>query len=229
MLGPAVNAVAIIVCALAGKFIIRNIPERFEKIIMQAIGISLIYLGISGAMQNQRVLLLICSMIFGSVIGEMLNIDKGMNSVGMWAEKMMKLKEEGKFTKGFMTASILFCTGSMAIVGSLESGLTGVHQTLFAKSVLDGVTSVIFASQMGLGVMFSAIPVFIYEGVITLGASFMKDWFTPEIITEMSAVGSLLIAAIGFNFMGIKEIKIANMIPAIFMPWIIIAVENMIF
>ena len=227
MLGPAVNAITIVVCALAGKFLIRNVPERFERIIMKAIALALIYLGVAGALQNERVLLLICSLILGGIIGELLNIDRGMNRLGKWVEQKARLGE-GDFSKGFVTTSILYCVGSMAIVGALESGLTGTHQTLFAKSVLDGITAIIFASQMGLGVMFSAVPVFLYEGGIALGAAAVKDWLTPAIITEMSAVGSLLIAAIGFNFLEVKEIKVANMIPAIFLPWLFIAAEGLL-
>ena len=228
MLGPLVNAITIIVCALIGKFIIRNVPQRFEEIVIKAIALALMYMGITGAAKNESVILLIGSLITGCVIGELINIDKGMNRLGKWAEGKLGFGE-GNFSKGFVTASILFCTGSMAIVGSLESGLTGNHEMLFAKSILDGVISVVFGSQMGIGVMFSSITVFLYQGGIVLGASFIKDWLTPRIIAEMSAVGSLLIAGIGFNFMGTKEIKVANMIPAIFMPWIFIAIMGVFF
>jgi uncharacterized membrane protein YqgA involved in biofilm formation len=228
MLGPLVNAATIIVCALVGKFLVRNVPERVSDIIMKAIAACLIYIGVSGAMQSERMLLLILSMIIGSIIGELINIDKGMNKLGKWAENKLG-SGDSDFSKGFVTATIVFCVGSMAIVGSLESGLTGNHEILFAKSVLDGVMAVVFASQMGLGVLFSFVPVLLYQGGIVLGASFVKVWLTTEIITEMSAVGSLLISVIGFNFLGLKEIKVANMIPAIFFPWIFIAIENMIF
>lgn len=228
MLGPLVNAAAIIVCALLGRFVIRNVPERVSFIIIKAIAVCLIYIGISGAMQNNRMLLLIGSMIVGSILGELIDIDKGMNKLGKWAENKLGAGD-GNFSKGFVTATILFCTGSMAIVGSLESGLVGNHEILYAKSILDGVISVVFASQMGIGVLFSFIPVLVYQGGIALGASFVKGWLTAEIITEMSAVGSLLIAVIGFNFLGEREIKVANMIPAIFLPWLFIAVENMFF
>ncbi|MDD2484588.1 MAG: DUF554 domain-containing protein [Eubacteriales bacterium] len=226
MLGPLVNAAAIIVCALVGRFILKNLPERYEEIIKKAIGLSIIFIGISGALENKRVMLLIFSMVIGSVLGELIDIDRGMNRLGGWAEKKLGFSG-GTFSKGFVTASILFCTGSMAIVGGLNSGLSGDHETLFAKSILDGVISIVFASSMGIGVAFSAVPVFLYEGGIALGASFVKDWMTPEIITEMSAVGSLLIAAIGFNFLMVKQIKVANMIPAIFLPWLFIAIESM--
>ena len=228
MLGPLVNAATIIVCALVGKFLVRNVPERVSDIIMKAIAACLIYIGVSGAMQSERMLLLILSMIIGAIIGELINIDKGMNKLGKWAENKLG-SGDSDFSKGFVTATIVFCVGSMAIVGSLESGLTGNHEILFAKSVLDGVMAVVFASQMGLGVLFSFVPVLLYQGGIVLGASFVKVWLTTEIITEMSAVGSLLISVIGFNFLGLKEIKVANMIPAIFFPWIFIAIENMIF
>ncbi|NLP31431.1 MAG: DUF554 domain-containing protein [Clostridiales bacterium] len=225
MLGPIVNAVAIVACSLLGRFLLKGIPDRYDEIIKKAIGLSVMYIGISGALENQRVMILILSMVVGSAIGEFINIDKGMNSVGDWAERKLGF-DDSNFSKGFVNASILYCTGSMAIVGSMNSGLMNNHEMLFAKSILDGVIAIVFASSMGLGVAFSAIPVLIYEGAIVLGASLVKDWMTLEIITEMSAVGSLLIAAIGFNFLLARQIKVANMIPAIFMPWLFIAIET---
>lgn len=235
MLGVVVNAVTIIVCALIGilvgwivKHFKLSLSGRFEEIIKKALGLSTIYIGISGVMENKRVMLLIFSMVLGSIIGEAINIDKGMNAVGHWAERKLGFRE-GNFAKGFVTASILYCTGSMAIVGALNSGLQGNHEMLFAKSILDGAIGIVFASTMGIGVAFSAVPVLLYEGAIALGAGFVKDMLTPEIIREMSAVGSLLIAAIGFNFLEIKEIKVANMIPAIFLPWLFIALQNAFF
>jgi uncharacterized membrane protein YqgA involved in biofilm formation len=232
MLGVIVNAVTIIICALigvvVGRFFKSGLPARFEDIIKKALGLSTIYIGIAGVMENKRVMLLIFSMVIGSIIGELINIDKGMNSVGLWAERKLGFRE-GNFAKGFVTASILYCTGSMAIVGAMNSGLQGNHEMLFAKSILDGAIGIVFASTMGIGVAFSAVPVLLYEGAIALGAGFIKDMLTPEIIGEMSAVGSLLIAAIGFNFLEIKEIKVANMIPAIFLPWLFIALQNAFF
>lgn len=227
MLGPVVNAVTIIVCALLGRFVLKGLPERYEEIVKKGIGLSIIYIGISGALENQRVMILILSMVAGSIIGEWIDLDKKMNQVGQFAERKLGFAD-GNFTKGFVNASILFCTGSMAIVGSMNSGLMGNHEMLFAKSILDGVISIVFASTLGLGVAFSAIPVLLYEGGIALGAGLVKEYMTLEIITEMSAVGSLLIAAIGFNFLLVKQIRIANMIPAIFLPWLFLAVEGWI-
>lgn len=224
MLGPIINAATIVVCSVLGKLLIKNFPERFEIIIKQGIALALIYMGIAGAMESNAILTLILSVVIGSIMGEFIDIDKGMNNIGIWAERKMGFTE-GNFAIGFVTASILFCTGSMAIVGALNSGLQGNHEMLFAKSILDGVISIIFASQLGIGVAFAAIPVLLYQGGIALGATFIKVWLTAEIITEMSAVGSLLIAGIGINFLGAtsKPIKVANMIPAIFLPWLFIA------
>jgi len=228
MLGPIVNGAVILICALAGKFLIKGLSGRFEEIIKKAIGLSIVYIGISGAMENERVMLLIISMVAGSIIGEWIDIDKWMNRLGLWAEKKFGFGE-GNFAKGFVSASILFCIGSMAIVGSMQSGLQGNHEMLYAKSILDGIMAIVFASTMGIGVAFSAVPVLLYEGAIALGAGLIKDLLTTEIITEMSAVGSLLIAALGFNFLEVREIKVANMIPAIFLPWLFIAVETAFF
>ena len=242
MLGPAVNAITIIVCSLIGVFLVRGIPERMEEIIKKAIGLSIVYVGISGAIDNQRVLLLIMSMVIGAVIGELINIDKWMNRLGAWAEKSLgmgssaadgKKETQGSrsghsFSKGFVSASILYCSGSMAIVGSIQSGLLRNHELLFAKSILDGAISIVFSASMGIGVAFSAVPVFVYQAGIALAAMGVRDLLSPDIIREMSAVGSLLVAAIGFNFLGVKEIRVANLIPAIFIPLIYMTFEGIL-
>lgn len=223
------NAAVIVVCALAGCFLIRGIPPRFEEILKKAIGLAVIYVGIKGAMDNRRVLLLIMSLVSGAIIGELINIDALMNRLGAWAEKKLYSgrgergeKTSGAFSKGFVSASILFCTGSMAIVGSMQSGLQGNHEILFAKAILDGSISLVFGASMGIGVAFSALPVLVYQGGIVLLARAVSGFLSDEIIREMSAAGSLLVAAIGFNFLATREIKVANLIPAIFVPWLVI-------
>jgi uncharacterized membrane protein YqgA involved in biofilm formation len=264
MLGPVVNAVTVALCSLLGCFLIRGIPARFEDTLKRGIGLAIIYVGIRGAMDNKRVLLLIMSLVLGALLGELINIDKQMNRLGLWAERKLGMgkvpaaenaeaenavtenaatenaAENGKaagtksFARGFVSASILFCTGSMAIVGSMQSGLMGNHETLYAKSILDGSISIVFGASMGIGVLFSAIPVLVYQGGIALLAMAVKNFLTPGIITEMSAVGNLLVAAIGFNFVclpgngGVKEIRVANLIPAIFIPWIYMTVEALL-
>jgi uncharacterized membrane protein YqgA involved in biofilm formation len=264
MLGPLVNAAVVLICSLTGCFLIRGVPGRFEEIIRKAIGLSIVYVGIRGALDNERILLLIMSMVAGAVIGELVNIDGLMNRFGLWAEKKLGMgaaekapaagprqdaasagvpREDGtprdpaagrggrtghSFSKGFVSASILFCTGSMAIVGSLQSGLQGNHETLFAKTVLDGAMSLVFGASMGIGVAFAAIPILLYQGGIVLASMAIKDLLPPSAIQEMSAVGSVLIAAIGFNFLGVKEIRVANLIPAMFIPWVYFAVERLL-
>jgi len=226
MIGPLVNAAVVIVCSLAGCFLIKGIPERLETHIRKALGLAILFIGIKGALENQNGLLLIISMVIGAIIGELIDIDKWMNRFGLWAERrlgMNKPQAENpgrSFSKGFVSATILFCTGSMAIVGSLQSGLQGNHEVLFMKSILDGCMSLIFGASFGIGVAFSALSVLVYQGGIALASHAIRDLLTPNIIREMSAVGSLVITAIGLNFLGVKEIKVANLIPAMFIPWV---------
>ena len=231
MLGPTVNALAIVVCGLVGCFLLRGIPSRFEDIIKKAIGLSVFFIGIRGALDSQNILLLILSMVCGAAIGEFIGIDSLLNRLGHWVEKRLGIKGDANgrsFSKGFVTASILFCGGSMAIVGSMQSGLLGNHEVLFSKSVIDGAVSIIFAASMGIGVVFSAIPVFVYQSFIVLTSIAIRDFLTAEIIREMSSVGSLIVAAIGYTLFSGKEIKVANFIPAIFIPFIYLIIEGFI-
>lgn len=149
-----------------------------------------------------------------------LGIEHRLEMLGKFIETKVasKMNATGSVARGFVTASLVFCVGSMAIVGALESGLTGNHQILFAKSILDGVTSIVFASAMGSGVMFSCVAVFLYQGVITMCAFFLKDFMKPEVIAQMSSVGGMLILAIGMNMLKISKIKVGNLLPAIFLP-----------
>jgi uncharacterized membrane protein YqgA involved in biofilm formation len=234
MLGPLVNAAVIVVCALLGCFLVKGIPARFEETLKKGIGLAIIYLGIRGALDNKRVLLLIMSLVAGALAGEVIDIDKWMNRAGLWAEKKLgggKTGTAGNFAKGFAAASILFCTGSMAIVGSMQSGLVGNHQTLFAKSILDGSISIVFGASLGIGVAFSALPVLVYQGGIVLLSMVVRDFLSPDLINEMSAVGNLLVAAIGINFVCLaegREIRVANLIPAVFIPGIYMTLEKLV-
>ncbi|MEZ4527307.1 MAG: DUF554 domain-containing protein [Desulfobacterales bacterium] len=217
MFGTFVNTLAIIAGSLVGLILKGGIPQRYMETVMQSIGLAVMLIGLKGALNCNDLLLVIFSLAIGSVIGEMIDIEAWLERLGQWLENRFSRTGSG-IAKGFVAASLLFCVGSMAIVGSMESGLTGNHQTLFAKSVLDGVSSVIFASSLGLGVMFSAASVFLYQGFITLAASVIKPFLIPEVIAQMSAVGGLLIMAIGINILEIRKIKVGNMLPAIFVP-----------
>lgn len=226
MLGTIVNAIAIILGAFVGILIKKGIKEKYKSTIMDGIGLSVVIIGIMGGIKANNIILAIASIVVGSIIGEMIDIDLKLDHLGLTMEKSFG-KGDSNFSKGFVTASLVYCIGAMAIVGSLESGLSGNHETLFAKSILDGITAVIFASTLGIGVAFSAIPVFIYQGAITLLANVVKDLLTPEVINEMSAVGGILILAIGINILGIKKIKVANMLPAIFIPLVYLSIINL--
>lgn len=219
MLGTIVNTLAIIGGSVLGLLFRGGIPEKYNETVMKAVALCVTLIGIMGATKTQDLLMVIFSMAIGSILGEFLRVEDNLEKLGNWIGSRLG-KNEGGVAKGFVTASLLFCVGSMAIVGSLESGLTGNHQTLYAKSVLDGISSIVFASTLGMGVAFSSIAVFCYQGLITLAASSMKVLLTDAVIREMSAVGGLLIMALGFNMLEFKRIKVGNMLPAIFMPLI---------
>jgi hypothetical protein len=220
MLGTIVNALAIVGGSLLGLLFSKGIADNYKEIILSGVGLSVILIGIKSALVSDSLMVIIFSVIVGALLGESLKIEKKLENLGAFLERKVVAKsaDSKSFARGFVTASLVFCVGSMAIVGSLESGLTGNHQTLFAKSVLDGVTSIVFASAMGLGVMFSAIAVFVYQGLLTVTAGFMKNFLVPETIAQMTSVGGLLIMAIGFNMLKITTIRVGNLIPAIFLP-----------
>lgn len=217
MLGTIVNAAAIAAGSLAGLLFRGGIPDKYNKTIMHAISLAVLVIGIKGALRSDELLIVIFSLALGSLLGELMRIEEFLAGLGKFLEKRFA-KNDGGFYQGFITSTLLFCVGSMAIVGSLESGLTGNHQTLFAKSALDGITSIILASTFGIGVAFSCLPLFLYQGGITLAAVLVKPFLTPEVVTQMSSVGGVLIMAIGINLMGAAKIRIGSMLPAVFLP-----------
>jgi Uncharacterized membrane protein, possible Na+ channel or pump len=184
---------------------------------MDGIGLSVLVIGVSNALEFENLVVVIVSIVIGSIIGELIDINKRLNNLGDKLQSKFK-NEEGNFSKGFVTASLVYCVGAMAIVGAIQSGLTGNHQTLYAKAVLDGITAIVFASTLGIGVMFSSLAVFLYQGIITIFASSLSLILTEIAINEISSVGGILIMAIGINLLGLKEIKIANMLPSIAIP-----------
>lgn len=226
MLGTIVNVATILIGTLLGIIIKTGIKDSYKETIMNGISLAVILIGIMGGIESDNIIIVIASLVIGSIIGEALDIDKKLDHLGLKMEKRFG-KGDSNFSKGFITASLVYVIGAMAIVGPLEAGLSGNYETLFAKSMLDGISAILFASSLGIGVAFSAIPVFIYQGSITLLANLIKDLLTPEAINEMSAVGGLLILAIGINLLGIKKIKVANMLPAIFIPLIYFSIINL--
>ena len=197
-----------------------QLGHRLQEIIMQGVALCVLCIGISGSLKGSNTLVAILSMVLGAIIGETLDLDRRMKQLGDWVQsKTQKLAGGTSVSEGFVTASLLFCVGAMAIVGSLENGLTGNYDTLKAKSLLDGISSIVFASSLGIGVAFSGVAVLIYQGLISLSASFISPYLGGEaVIAEMTCVGSLLIAALSLNMLGITKIKVMNLVPACLLP-----------
>lgn len=217
MLGTIVNCLAIVAGSIAGLLFKKGIPDRFSQTVMQALGLCVVLVGLKTALGCDDLLIVIISLALGSIIGEWIGIEALLERLGNYLEEKFS-KESGGFAAGFVTASLMYCVGSMAIVGALESGLSGNHATLFAKSCLDGIVSIIFSSSMGIGVLFSAVPVLLYQGSITLLAAVLKPFLVPAVISQMSGVGGLLILGLGMNMLRDKKVKVGNMLPAIFIP-----------
>lgn len=227
MKGTIVNVIAIFLGCSVGLILKNKFPEKIGKIIMQSLGLASLLIGMQMALKTDNILLVIFSLVIGGIIGETIGIEEGLERFG----ERVKLKFKNnttseRFVEGFVTASLLYCVGSMAIMGALKEGLSGNPDILYTKSLLDGVTSIAFTAAMGIGVVFSAIPVFLYQGGITLLARLIKDFLSPEIINEMTAVGGILILGIGFGLLEIKKIKIGNLLPAILVAALLAAVFN---
>ena len=217
MYGSIINSLTIIFGGLIGLMLKKGISERYQETIMDGLALVVITIGIINAVESKNIILVISSLVLGSIIGEKIRIDKRLNNLGGYLESKFK-KEGSRFTEGFVSATLVFCVGAMAIVGSLEAGLLSDYNTLIVKSMLDGITSMIFATTLGIGVLFSSLPVLIYQGSITLLASSLSNVLTTVVITEVSAVGGILIMAIGLSLLKVKEIRVANMIPAVLIP-----------
>lgn len=231
LLGTVVNAAVVILGSALGLWVhllagrrkqTKKEGERFlgrelSSAVMIGIGLCAFLIGVQGAIKAQNILLVILSMAIGAAIGTLLDLDGKIRKLGDLVQKKMG-DRFGNVSEGFVGASLLFCVGAMAVTGSLESGLSCNHDTLYAKSMMDFVASIVFASTMGFGVMLSAVSILVYQGSITLLATLAQPYLSDVVINEMSAVGSLLIVGIAFNIMGITKIKLMNYVPAIFLP-----------
>ena len=217
MLGTIVNVVAIVAGGLVGVLLKGGVSAKIGDTVMKGLALCVFLVGIMNALKVNNLLLVIIAMVLGGLVGEWLDIYQKLKTVG--DSIGLKLKGKGgRVSDGFVTGSLLYCVGAMAIVGSLESGLSGNHQILFAKSVLDGISSIIFASTLGVGVILSAISVLIYQGAITLAASSLQPLLAEAVKADMNSIGGLLIIAISFNMLGSHNVKVANLLPAIFIP-----------
>lgn len=225
MIGTLINVAAILLGGGLGLLLRRGMKQGVTDTVMQGLGLCVVLIGIMGAVKTQNTLLVILSMVLGGVVGALINIEQGMNRLGAYAERKLTRNAKngsaaGSFAQGFVTASLVFCVGAMAVVGALDSGIRGDHSTLIAKSALDGVAAMVFASTLGPGVLLSAAPVLLYQGGISLLGTLIAPLLGDGVVLEMSAVGGLLIVGIGLNMLLDKELKVANLLPAIFVPFL---------
>ena len=212
--GTIVNVAAISAGALVGRYAGRFIPERIRMTVMAGLGLTVILIGLQMALKSMHPMIVIGSLILGGILGELLQIEARLESFGSWLQG--RFAGAGNVAEGFVAATLLYCVGAMAIMGALQDGLTGTPTILYAKAALDGVASIALASTLGIGVLFSALSVALYQGGITLAAESAKSLLTDTVVLEMNAVGGLLIVAIGLDLIGVKRLPVGNMLPAVF-------------
>ena len=229
-IGTLINTAAIIGGGAVGLVIKNRISESMQNTLMKALGLATLFIGISGALtglltvteggvlSTRGIMLMISSLVIGTIIGELLKIEDHLDRLGEKLKKTFKAENNHGFVNGFVTNALVVCVGAMAVVGSLEEGLTGDFSTLFAKSMLDCIISLVFASTLGLGVLFAALPLFVYQGSITLLAGAISPIMSDALISNLSYIGSVLIFAVGINLLFSTRIKVGNMIPALLIP-----------
>lgn len=229
MLGLWVNAATIILGALVGSRLRGGIPKKYKDTIGYALALCVLTIGIQGAIRTENMMLVIVSAVLGSLIGEALRLEDRLDSLGAWVQRRLAKEDDG-FSQGFISATLLYCVGSMAVVGSIEAGLQNKPDTLLAKAVLDGVSALILSSSMGMGVALSALPLLAYQGGIALLALLLGNFLPAEAIAEVSATGSLLIIGLGFNMLGFSKarIRVGNMLPAILIPAVYLAARSLL-
>lgn len=228
LLGSFLNALFIVIGAFVGR-LFKNIPESMQQTVMVIIGLVVTVLGIQMGLESDNFIIIVVSLVIGTVIGEWLNLDGKFNRFGLWVESLFgKRAQKGTIAQGFVTASLIFVIGSMAIIGALDSGLRNDHNVLITKGIIDGFMSIILASTLGIGVMLSAVPVFLYQGAISIFAGVISTYIPTEalnlFIKEMTATGGIMILAIGLNIAGLTKIRVANLLPAIVIVAVIVVI-----
>ena len=232
MLAVFVNIATVLLGSAIGILFRNKIKESFVSAVISALALVTILIGITSAIDTADILCVIICMALGTLIGELIRIDDGIEGAGDFIKsRLLKGRGAGsRFTEGFITACIVFCVGSMTIMGSFEAGINGDYSIIFAKSALDFVTSMMFAAAMGLGVPFSALFILVFQGGLTLLAGVLSPLLSPAVVVEMSAVGGVILIGMGINMLEIstKRIKVANMLPAIFLPIAYVPIAEMI-
>lgn len=216
MLGTLVNAVAVLVGSAIGVLLRRRIPTGMDEILMQGLGLAVLVIGMQMARGTHNVVVLILSMAIGGVLGHVLGIEAGLERLGTWAEARLGARGEGStFARAFVTSSLLFCVGPLTILGAFQGGLGQPPVLLYTKSVLDGVSSVAIGATLGPGVFLSAGTILVYQGALTLLASSAQTLMTPDVTREFTATGGLLVLGVGITLLGLRPIRIGNLLPAL--------------
>ena len=222
MIGTLVNPLAAVVGGLLGSLLKKGIPDKLADLVQKGLALCVLFIGIKGSLDGSNALITILSMVIGAILGGLLDLDGKLERLGARIQARFARPGSGShLAEGFVTASLMFCVGSMSVLGSLQSGLTGNHDTIFTKSLLDFVSAIILASSLGLGVCLSGAFVLVYQGAIVLLARWVAPLLSEYAIAEMSCAGSLLIVALGLNMLGITKIKVSNLLPAMFIPLIL--------
>lgn len=231
LLGSVVNCLAIIAGSFSGVFL-RNITEQTKDTVTKGIALGVVALAIQMSLQASSFIVIIISICLGGMIGEFLKIEDSMTRLGLFLEKRFA-RGNSHFAEGFVTATLIYLIGSMGIIGAIESGVTGSHQTLFTKAVMDGFMSIMLTASLGIGVLFSAFPVLIYQGAITIFASVIVHYLPKELLdslmNEISAIGGLMILGIGLNIMKLTKIRVSNYLPGILVLIVIMMVQYFYF
>jgi uncharacterized protein len=214
MTGTLINVGTVIVGSGMGLLIHSRLPERYSKVMFQVFGLFTIFLGVKMALETNHIMVMIFSLLLGTLLGEWMNLEKGMNRFADYIKRKAKSKNE-RFSEGFVTAFLVFCMGSMTILGAVEEGLGDRPNLLLTKSLMDGFSSMALASVLGVGVMFSALPLLLYQGGITLFASYLSEILSPDVVAELSAVGGILLIGLGFVLLDVKKVRVMNMLPSL--------------
>jgi uncharacterized membrane protein YqgA involved in biofilm formation len=223
-MGTIINAVAIIIGGALGLLFRKGIPERISQTTLQALGLFSLLVGVIMAIQGQELIMVLISLALGAVFGEWINIEDRLERFGYWLEGCFHFREKSP-AKGFIYASLLYCVGSMAIVGSITDGLKGDPSILVTKAMMDGIISIPFAASMGFGVLGSAVPILIYQGSLTLLASKIQFFFSPVMVRELTSVGGVIVIGIGINILGLQKVRVGNLIPALLLIILILYVK----
>jgi uncharacterized protein len=227
MLGTIINVAAVIAGSSIGLLLKTRLPEKITAIVFQGIGLVTLFFGVAMSLRSQNWVILILSVVSGAIVGQLLNLDERMNRAGETLKKSLKITNK-RFTEGMVTAFLLFCMGSLTVLGAMEEGMNQNPELLLAKSVMDGFSSIALAAAMGVGVMFSVIPLLLYQGGITLFAGSLQNVLSEPLIMEITAAGGIILLGMGINILEIKKIQVLNLLPALLMAVVFYYLVNLI-